>query len=104
LPPLLIGFGIWLAGLPEHGTRRNQPLLPSVDLADLRRAIHGDLLEAPEGAHSELARAGELTTGEVREGQSSQSRRAANARAIALLVGSSVLGVIVSVHALGLTF
>lgn len=102
LPPLFIGFFIWLTALPEHGTTINPPFVPALDFDDLRRTLHasiqdgisstdvgGNVVEAPGGAHSELAVA-------------SQSTRAAKAKAIAVLVGSSVLSVIVTLNAIAL--
>lgn len=37
---LIPGFGIWLTGLPEHGTTVNQPLWQPVYLDNLMQAIH----------------------------------------------------------------
>lgn len=66
--PLLIGFQIWLYGLPEHGTTMNPLLLPVFDIETVRQTINTsshevitsgvgeNLVEAAEGATSELSR------------------------------------------------
>lgn len=38
--PLLIGFQIWLYGLPEHGTTMNPLLLPVFDIETVRQTIN----------------------------------------------------------------
>ncbi len=97
-------------GKDTSNTTLNKPFLPALDLQDLRGALHAssefrsfsasvgeNVLEAPEGANSELTGASELTAREV---QSSQSTRGTNALAIAVFVGSSVLGAIVILNTL----
>lgn len=60
-----------------------------------------NVLEAPEGG--KLPRASELTATEgITEIQPSQSTRAAKTKAIAVLVGASALGVIVTLNAIAL--
>lgn len=71
--PLLIGFCIWLYGLPEHGTTMNPLLLPVFDIETVRQTINTsnhevitsgvgeNLVEAAEGATSELSRPPEVT-------------------------------------------
>jgi hypothetical protein len=93
----------WLCRLvrPEHGTVINRAFPQVLDLQDLRQAIHAygqegtgagistNILEA-EGAQSSYVEESGLTTGD------------AGAKAIAVLIGSSALSVLVLLSALAI--